>query len=205
MVFPLLLPIAATPASPDPITPASSERAPPLPASHDFDTGLWSRLEAMRFEPPDAGATFVARLARENRWSLRFAHQVIGEYRRFLYLAARAGHPVSPPDAVDKAWHLHLVYTRHYWGVLCREVLGFELHHDPAQGGAGEAAKLADGYRRTMESYHAAFGEPPPRAIWPAAGGGGCGSPFFTGGACGSSCGSNSAGCGGGGGGDGSG
>jgi hypothetical protein len=112
----------------------------------------------------------VARLAGENGWTLRYAHQVIEEYLRFLYLAARAGHPVSPSAAVDKAWHLHLVYTQHYWGVLCRQVLGFELHHDPTLGGPGESAKHADWYRRTLESYRAAFGETPPAVIWPAAG-----------------------------------
>jgi hypothetical protein len=146
--------------------PASDAVIPPL---HKFDAGLWSRLEAMQLDPPEASATFLARLARENGWSLPFAHQVTWEYRRFLYLAARAAHPVAPSDVVDKAWHLHLQYTRHYWGVLCPEVLGFELHHDPTTGGASETIRLADWYRRTLESYRAAFGEPPPAAIWPAA------------------------------------
>jgi hypothetical protein len=144
--------------------------AEPIP--HDaaappaFDAALWSRLRAMQLDAPDASLTFTRRLARENGWSVARAREVVEEYRRFLYLAARAGHPVTPSDAVDQAWHLHLVYTRHYWSVLCREVLGFDLHHGPTLGGEREQAKFGDWYSRTLESYRSAFGEPP-AGIWP--------------------------------------
>ncbi|MEK6230809.1 MAG: hypothetical protein N2A42_03075 [Luteolibacter sp.] len=33
------------------------------------------------------------------------------EYKRFVALAMLAGHPVTPSEEVDQAWHLHLVYT----------------------------------------------------------------------------------------------
>ena len=144
--------------------------AEPIP--HDaaappaFDAALWSRLQAMQLDAPDASLTFTRRLARENGWSVARAGEVVAEYRRFLYLAARAGHPVTPSDAVDQAWHLHLVYTRHYWGVLCHEVLGFNLHHGPTLGGQREQAKFGDWYSRTLQSYRSAFGEPPV-CIWP--------------------------------------
>lgn len=78
-----------------------------LPPPHAFDTALWGRLQAMRFDSAEGSATFMGRLARENGWEPQHTLEVIEEYRRFLYLAARAGHPVSPPEAVDKAWHLH--------------------------------------------------------------------------------------------------
>jgi hypothetical protein len=131
-----------------------------------LDTVLWERLEAMQFDPPGAVLTFSGRLARENNWSPEHATRVIGEYRRFLYLAARAGHPVTPSDTVDHAWHLHLRYTRHYWEVLCKEVLCFDLHHDPTLGGEAERNKFENWYVRTLESYSAAFG-PAPEDIWP--------------------------------------
>jgi hypothetical protein len=136
------------------------------PAPPAFDAALWSRLQAMQIDGPDASLTFTRRLARENGWSVARAREVVEEYRRFLYLAARAGHPVTPSDAVDQAWHLHLIYTRHYWGVLCHEVLGFDLHHGPTLGGQREQAKFGDWYSRTLESYRSAFGEPP-ADIWP--------------------------------------
>ena len=89
------------------------------------------------------------------------------EYQRFLYLAMVAGHPVTPSEAVDQAWHLHLVYTKSYWQQLCRDVLGRDLHHEPTTGGAHEGAKFVDWYSRTLESYQTTFGEPPPAEIWP--------------------------------------
>ena len=39
---------------------------------------------------------FVRRLARENGWRIAYARQVVIEYKRFLFLAVAAGHPVSP-------------------------------------------------------------------------------------------------------------
>jgi hypothetical protein len=169
MAFPPLLALPSHAHGADDVVSQTRSDAPHLRASapHTLDASLWARLEAMQVDPPDASTTFAERLARENGWSLALAEAVIAEYRRFLYLAARAGHPVSPSAAVDKAWHLHLTYTRHYWDVLCGELLGFELHHDPTLGGAREAAKHADWYRRTLQSYRAAFGDAPPAAIWP--------------------------------------
>lgn len=138
------------------------------PTATTFDTALWARITAFAFEPPETRRTFAGRLADETGWSAAHTTRVLIEYRRFLYLACRAGHPVTPSQAVDEAWHLHLMYTRHYWGVLCGEVLGQPLHHGPSLGGSSEAAKFQDWYRRTLDSYARCFGEAPPRDIWPA-------------------------------------
>jgi len=125
---------------------------------------LWQALAAMRIGPEASG--FTARLARENGWSAAHAEAVDGEYRRFLYLAARADGPLSPSDDVDQAWHLHLLHSRHYWDMLCACILGRPLHHDPA--GAGEAEAMRAQYAATLARYRATFGEEPPPAIWPA-------------------------------------
>src|SRR4051794_7395726 len=105
---------------------------------------LLARLESFSFDDPDAAFTFADRLAKENGWTRSFSERVIGEYKRFLFLATAAGHPVSPPDAVDQAWHLHLTYTQSYWKRLCGEVLKQPLHHHPTRGGAQESAKFQD-------------------------------------------------------------
>jgi hypothetical protein len=73
---------------------------------------LWERIQAYEPDDPRAAVPFSARLARDNGWSEEFAERVVAEYRRFAFLAVAAGHPVSPSDAVDQAWHLHLLYTR---------------------------------------------------------------------------------------------
>lgn len=134
---------------------------------HDRQDPLWQALAAMRIEPAGAAATFAAKLAREQGWSPSHAQAVVEEYRRFLYLAGTATYPVSPSRAVDKAWHLHLTYSRHYWDELCGRILGQPLHHDPSLGGAEEDARHQDQYARTLALYRATFGEEPLAAIWP--------------------------------------
>ena len=144
-----------------------SAKATPQLELRPFDKVLWARLETMEIDPPDATTRFHHRLKQYNKWTDEFAGRVTKEYRRFLYLAARAGHPVTPSDTVDQAWHLHLIYTRHYWEELCGKILGLQLHHEPSAGGAVESSKFERQYERTIESYQAAFGEMPPADIWP--------------------------------------
>jgi uncharacterized protein (TIGR04222 family) len=132
------------------------------------DTALWQRLVALDLDGP-AALSFSRRLARDNGWPQPFAQRVVLEYKKFVYLAATCGHPVTPSDEVDQAWHLHLVYTRSYWDELCGQVLGFALHHGPTRGGPAEGHKFQDWYAATRRSYEAAFGEAPPLDIWPPA------------------------------------
>jgi hypothetical protein len=133
------------------------------------DDPLWHRIAAHAIGPPDVSLTFAARLARENRWSLPFADAVIGEYMRFCYLAMTAGQEVTPSDAVDQAWHLHLTYSRDYWQVFCPEVLEADLHHGPTKGGSAERHRFYHQYAATLAAYESAFGAPPPAEIWPSA------------------------------------
>jgi hypothetical protein len=147
--------------------PSFGRDATPELERRPFDQELWARLETMEIAPPDATTRFHHRLKQYNTWTDEFAVRVAKEYRRFLYLAARADHPVTPSDTVDQAWHLHLIYTRHYWQELCGKILGLELHHEPSAGGTVESNKFARQYRQTIESYKAAFGEAPPADIWP--------------------------------------
>lgn len=128
---------------------------------------LWNRLSAFDFDIAGDALTFTRRLARENGWSVGFAGRVVEEYRRFLYLAVRAGHPVTPSDAVDQAWHLHLVYSRSYWDELCAQVLQQPLHHGPTRGGQAEDRRFLGDYEATRSSYRRCFGSAPPADLWP--------------------------------------
>lgn len=150
----------------------------PLP-SHEFPVAgvkvktmktehfeLRKRLEG--YTPDEATAfPFSERLARENGWPLPYARRVIQEYKRFAFLAVAAGHPVTPSDEVDQAWHLHMLYTSSYWKDFCGEVLRKPLHHGPTKGGESERDKFHDWYTRTLQSYRKFFNEEPPVDIWP--------------------------------------
>jgi len=145
----------------------NSSRPPatnPTPALQD---PLWPKLKDFSIDPPEATYRFATRLALENAWTPAFTERVLFEYRRFLFLAMRAGHPVAPSDAVDQAWHLHLLYTESYWGELCPQVLGRPFHHGPSKGGSAEDTKFANWYERTLDSYTRYFGHRPPADIWP--------------------------------------
>lgn len=118
-----------------------------------------------RFEFP---VSFHKRLCRENSWSPAQGRAVIEEYRRFLYLAMVSPQPVTPSEAVDQAWHLHLIHTRSYWEDLCQNTLPRPLHHGPTVGGRQEDEKFESWYERTKAFYEEELKQVPPAAIWPA-------------------------------------
>ncbi len=128
---------------------------------------LWKRISDFSFDEGDESLTFSHRLSKENGWSETYASRVIAEYRRFMFLATVAGHPVTPSDQVDQVWHLHLVYTRSYWDRWCQEILGIPMHHGPTKGGHAENDKFVSWYEQTKQSYEAFFNERPPDDIWP--------------------------------------
>ena len=135
----------ASSTSPATITARSSDRWQRYMGAPEHP--VWQALEPYRIGPPDAALTFITRLARENRWSEEFAARVIAEYKRFCFLAVTAGHEVTPSDAVDQAWHLHLTYSRDYWERFCPHVLGRDLHHGPTAGGGAEQARYSTSTR----------------------------------------------------------
>ena len=109
---------------------------------------------------------FLAHLMRANGWSRPFALRAIEEYRKFVFLALVADHPVTPSDQVDQVWHLHLLCSDAYWNDFCPRVLGRPLHHHPAKGGQAERDRFHEQYRATIRSYRQHFGEPP-ADLWP--------------------------------------
>jgi hypothetical protein len=132
-----------------------------------FEKDLWDKLSG--YSPDEAGQTFKFsdRLARDNGWTKTYALAVVEEYKKFLFLCAITTTGVTPSDAVDQAWHLHLTYTRSYWTDLCRNILGKEIQHNPTKGGPQEASRYLDYYEQTLKLYESKFGTVPPEDIWP--------------------------------------
>lgn len=124
----------------------------------DKQADLIARIERFEIDPGAKELTFAKRLSRENRWSRNFSERVIREYLRFCALAVCSGHPVTPSEAVDQAWHLHLTYSRSYWERFCGQVLGQPLHHQPTSGGSVESGKFHNWYSQTLKSYERIFG-----------------------------------------------
>ncbi|MFN3730348.1 MAG: glycine-rich domain-containing protein [Fimbriimonadaceae bacterium] len=126
-------------------------------------------LDSLTAYDLDGGPTqlpFAERLAKEKRWTLPYAKRVIDEYRRFIFLAAVAKHPVTPSVAVDEAWHQHLTYTVSYRR-MCETVIGHFIDHHPSRGGQAEDQKHHDQYLLTLQAYRDWFGMEAPADIWP--------------------------------------
>lgn len=128
---------------------------------------LWKKLNEYQIDDLESGLTFSERLARDNGWSRNYAKKVVEEYKRFIFLAMRSGHTVTPSDSVDQVWHQHLTYTKSYWDDLCKDVLNSELHHGPTKGGKHEKVKYRDLYIKTLASYEKFFDQLPPTDVWP--------------------------------------
>ena len=144
------------------------ETDPPIAAYADHP--IWVALDHYRIGPKDAALSFAARLARENGWTAGKAERVIEEYKRFCFLAATAESEMTPSDAVDQAWHLHLTYSRDYWERFCPNVLGRPLHHGPTAGGSEERHRYYEQYAETLKRYEQVFSAPAPADLWPTAG-----------------------------------
>ncbi|HWA84451.1 MAG TPA: hypothetical protein VG820_13500 [Fimbriimonadaceae bacterium] len=135
---------------------------------HSTTNELRQQIEHFEIDEPGVKLTFPKRLARENGWTVAYAERVVREYKRFVILAATAGHMVTPSEDVDQAWHLHLTYTVSYWERM-GALLPRPLHHHPTKGGKRQDDHFDDQYRRTLASYERIFGECPPDDVWPAA------------------------------------
>jgi hypothetical protein len=130
------------------------------------DPELWQRIKAHRFDSAAGSEPYSVKLATAEGWSQAHAFEVIQEYRKFLYLTQICDAPVTPSEAIDRAWHMHMTFTRNYWEELCDKVLGAKLHHDPCAG-AEEMPRYHEQYAKTRALYLAEFGSEPPVSIWP--------------------------------------
>lgn len=131
-----------------------------------IEESLYRSLKEFDIDGGPVEFTFEERLARENGWTREYARRVVQEYKRFVFLSATAGHPITPSEEVDQAWHLHMTFTDSYWDGMC-PLLPRPLRHNPTKGGAQESAKFIDWYEKTKASYRRLLGEEPPADIWP--------------------------------------
>ncbi len=128
---------------------------------------LWLKIHNFKLDDSTADFNFSQRLARDNNWSLQFCLRVIEEYKKFLYLCCAGYGEVTPSDAVDQAWHLHLTYTKSYWIDLCQNTLNRHLHHNPTKGGSQERNRYNSDYEVVQKAYKKEFGNDLPLDIWP--------------------------------------
>jgi len=126
---------------------------------------IWKLLQEFSLDEPNAPYPFSHRLEEEQDWTSEFTARAIEEYKRFIFLAAFAGHKVTPSFVTDEVWHLHLIYSNSYWDEMCIGILGCLIHHNPGSGLASEEHIFQAQYQKTLQSYRHYFDEPPAQ-IW---------------------------------------
>ena len=142
----------------------------PTPSGDGIPIEAHKRLIAYRIGPQEIDLTFRNRVAHEHGWDTGLAERAIQEYKRFAYLCAHSPTPCTPSMEVDQVWHMHMTYTHDYWGRFCPDLLGYQLHHDPTEGGDDEEEKHVEQYENTLVYYERVFGRPPPSDLWPSTG-----------------------------------
>ena len=142
----------------------------PTPSGDGIPIEAHKRLIAYRIGPQEIDLTFRNRVAHENGWDTGMAERAIQEYKRFAYLCAHSPTPCTPSMEVDQVWHMHMTYTHDYWGRFYPDLLGYQLHHGPTEGGDDEEEKHVEQYENTLVYYERVFGRPPPSDLWPSTG-----------------------------------
>lgn len=129
------------------------------------DLALWQRIAAHPLDAPMGTAPYSVKLAQAEGWDKAYTMQVIEEYRRFVYLAQISPEQATPSAHVDRAWHMHLTFTRDYWEIFCPKVLGKALHHEPCMG-EEDMPRYRRQYAATLALYQREFGGPPNPGVW---------------------------------------
>lgn len=122
---------------------------------------LYQRIRQFPLDDPSATFPFSMKLAWEYQWTGLYTYRAIQEYKKFIFLATIADRALTPSPAVDRVWHLHLLYTRSYWEDFCGGVLDRKLHHLPGSGRKEDGQKYYQQYCYTLELYEEYFGKPP--------------------------------------------
>lgn len=128
---------------------------------------LWRELSRFQVGSSQEHGAFIARLAREQGWSIPDATQAFIEYLRFIYLAATSPVERTPSQKVDEVWHLHLTYPESYERDLCQGVLRRSLPHEVGERGREARLRYRQQYENTIAAYRVAFKGAPPADFWP--------------------------------------
>ncbi len=124
---------------------------------------LWLKLNMMSAEGLQAFAPLAQMMQQQMGTNAEMAQRVIEEYRKFLFLAMRAGHQVIPPGIINDVWMMHLQNAQNYW-----ETLGQMIGERPMTQGIDpkNLGTMADAWAATLKSYEQIFGTKPPMDIW---------------------------------------
>lgn len=112
------------------------------------------------FNPPRICVSFEHNLRKDGDWTDESARRITMIYRQFLYLKALSGETLTPSEAMDRAWHLHLSFPENY-AALCAAV-GRDIPHRTDL----TRKECRAAYERGRAEFQREFGLPD-RDLWP--------------------------------------
>jgi hypothetical protein len=83
---------------------------------------------------PDRRESIVSRISKEQGVDRAQAERQFEGVLQFLELAASTDERLTPPQAIDAAWHSFILHTKDY-AEYCQEHFGRFIHHRPNGGG----------------------------------------------------------------------
>jgi len=126
-------------------------------------------MKSFSLDVEGASRPFSKKLQEQQLWTENYAMRAIEEYKRFMVLAAISATEVTPSQAVDQVWHLHLQYTKSY-AEMCKNILGKFIDHNPGAGAPEDERQYSEQYLKTLLLYSMIFNEAAPHDLWPLSG-----------------------------------
>ncbi|MBY0503260.1 MAG: hypothetical protein K2X03_05100 [Bryobacteraceae bacterium] len=121
----------------------------------EIEEQTWPHWAELRVGDAAAQYAFWDTLAKRQGWTIAFAENVFGEYRKWLFLVLTAPSPVAPPPPIRAVWDLH------------RELPSWRTLPESAEIERRVPMSNPD-LEQTRAFYTGAFGTYPPESIWPA-------------------------------------
>jgi hypothetical protein len=116
------------------------------------------KRKASRGLPNYWNESVIERIQRNADVDRETARTWFNEMLVFLDMVADSKRFISPPEAIDVAWHAFILHTRDYED-YCRERFGRVIHHQPT------GAPDPDAYRRAYQQ-RSSTGGPVDNSVW---------------------------------------
>jgi hypothetical protein len=83
---------------------------------------LWLKLNMMNAQGMQAFAPMMQMMEQQMGQNSEMAQRVIEEYRKFLFLAMRAGPSGDPARPINDVWMMHMQNAQNYWENLAKMI-----------------------------------------------------------------------------------
>lgn len=135
-----------------------------IPLSDIGNDPVWMKIQELDLDPIKLKLMFPHE---ETGVTLEDADQMVGHYRKFLFLTHRfRDQAIVPTRKIDEVWHAHILDTEKY-ARDCQFVFGYFLHHFPYLGmrGVEDEMERMSAFQNSERLFLSVFSEPYTREV----------------------------------------